>query len=200
MSLSPRQNNFLLNLLTGMPQHEAYEKAGYQTKDPDQIRSNASILKSNKNFQKHYNKAIAEIKAKITKPLEVTRDRILNEYSKLAFLDPRQFYDNQGNLVPIHKLNGDTAAAIAGLEVKTKRIPGDKDGEFDESITAKIKMSDKKGALDSLSRILGMFDDKVKVGLDLDSIDKVMAELPEEFVVAVKAVLTKKVQGQIGEK
>jgi len=197
--LTARQNNFLLNLLVGMPQQDAYEQAGYDARGPV-AASNASTLIRHPKFSKCYKRALADIKAKITKPYEVTRDRILNEYAKLAFLDPRQFYDEQGNIKPIHKLDADVAAAIKGVDVQVRRIPGDENGEFDEIHTKKITMADKKAALDSLSRILGMFDDKVKVGIDPDSLDKVFDKLPEEFAVAVKAVIAKNAQAQIGEK
>ena len=39
-------------------------------------------------------------------------DRVLTEYAKLAFLDIRKAFDEDGNLKPIHELDDDTAAAI----------------------------------------------------------------------------------------
>ena len=199
MSLSPRQNNFLLYLLMGISQQEAYEKAGYKAKGPI-AASNASTLIRNPKFSKHYKRALAEIQAKIVKPLEVTRDRVLNEYAKLAFSNPKKFYDNDGNLIPIHELDDDIAACLTGMEVKTINLAGDTDGVFDIQHLKKIKWSDKKSALDSLSRVLGMFEDKVKVGLDTDSLDKLFDQLPEEFAIVIKAIIAKKAQAQITEK
>lgn len=107
----------------------------------------------------------------------VTVDRVLREYARLAFLDIRKAFDADGNLKPIQEMDDDTAAAIAGLEVEVRRVAGDADEELEgqphggalrrqQGTTArlhKIKLSDKKGALDSLARIRGMFIDKTEI-------------------------------------
>lgn len=105
----------------------------------------------------------------------VSEERILQEYAKLAFLDPRQFYDADGNLLPIHELPPDVAAAITGMDVQIRR---DSSGQL-QSATAKLKLADKKGALDSLSRTLGLFTDKLDVTHSVsvaDSIRQARAE------------------------
>lgn len=91
----------------------------------------------------------------------VTVDRILKEYAKLAFLDIRKVFDETGNLIPIHMLDDDTAAAISGLEVdkKVSKMTDENGEPMIESYLHKIKLSDKKGALDSLAKSLGLFSD-----------------------------------------
>ena len=49
---------------------------------------------------------------------QVTADRVIAELAKLAFLDIRKAFDEEGKLKPIHEIDDDTAAAIAGLEVE----------------------------------------------------------------------------------
>ena len=124
----------------------------------------------------------------------MTIDRVLAEYAKLAFLDIRKAFDEDGNLVPIHEMDDDTAAAITGLEVEEVRATV----EVDEGLEAqphggalrrsrerqtvgrlkKVKLSDKKGALDSLAKYLGLFSDanvNVNVGTQpLPEQDKAM--------------------------
>ena len=90
---------------------------------------------------------------KIAKRNDITEDRVLKEYAKLGFLDPRKFYDIEGNLIPIHKLSADVAATLTGMDVQTIYA---KDGDMTGDLK-KIKFADKKGALDSISRTLGMF-------------------------------------------
>ncbi len=86
---------------------------------------------------------------------QITKDKVLQEYAKLAFLQPSKFFDENDRLLPVNKLDEDVAAALAGFEVIDTMLG-------DESIqtTKKIKFSDKKGALDSLAKHLGMFNDK----------------------------------------
>ena len=90
---------------------------------------------------------------------EISQDRVLAEYAKLAFLDPRRFYDETGALKPVHLLDADVAAALVGVDVVDSF---DKENQS-TTTTKKVKFVDKKGALDSVARHLGMFKDKVEV-------------------------------------
>ncbi len=116
--------------------------------------------------------ALAKVQEKVTKRVNVTVDRIVQEYARIAFVDPRKFYDDEGELIPVHKLDEDTARTIGGIEhhhgyeftregksqeSKDKGVQKDK-----QSIgsTTKIKMIDKKGGLDSLAKYKGMMVDK----------------------------------------
>ena len=100
-----------------------------------------------------------DIQAAIAKGMEdrssksgITPERVLLELGRLAFLDIRKAYRSDGSLRPLHELDDDTAAAIAGMEVVEIG-----DGDDVIGVTKKIKLSDKKGALDLLMRHLGMF-------------------------------------------
>ena len=93
------------------------------------------------------------LRAEIAKRNDITEDKVLQEYAKLGFLDPRRFYDNEGNLIPIHKLPANVAATLTGMDVSTSF---NKESDSLDTLK-KIKFADKKGALDSISRTLGMF-------------------------------------------
>lgn len=101
---------------------------------------------------------------------DISPKRILEELARLAFLDPRKLFDEQGNLIPIHKLDEESAAAIAGLdhdEIYSGR------GEDRASIgrTAKIKFIQKTQALELLGKYHKLFADHVdhsgSVGIDI---------------------------------
>lgn len=100
----------------------------------------------------------------IAKKCEITTERVLKEYAKIAFLDPQQLFDDDGNLLPIQEIPKEVAAAIGGLDVSQRQRQGGEE-ELWETIK-KIKLIDKKGALDSLARYLGLFekDNKQKGG------------------------------------
>lgn len=108
-------------------------------------------------------KAIAEAMAERSKRTQITQDMVLAEYAKLAFLDPRRFFDESGNLIDVHKLPADVAAALGAMDVTVEKVGEDEEGKPRFAMIRKIKFADKKGALDSVARCLGMFKDKVEV-------------------------------------
>jgi phage terminase small subunit len=69
------------------------------------------------------------------------------------FLDPRKLFDHRGQVLPLEQMDEDTRAAIASVEV-------------DAVGTKKVKLWDKRAALDSLARCLGMFKDSMRVQVD----------------------------------
>ncbi|WP_435008001.1 terminase small subunit [Tundrisphaera lichenicola] len=172
--LTPKQEAFCLRYIETGNATEAYRLA-YDAGDmkPASISRKAFELLENVKITAY----LAELKARQLKRHDVTVDRVLAEYAKLAFLDIRKAFDEQGNLKGIHELDDDTAAAIAGLEVEVKRTSGEVDEELEgqphdgalrrqHGTTArlhKIKLSDKRAALDSLARHLGMFVDRSEV-------------------------------------
>lgn len=105
---------------------------------------------------------------------EITQDMVLREYAKLAFLDPRRFYDESGNLIDIPDLDGDVAAALSAMEVSWERAGEDEEGKPRFCAIRKIKFSDKKAALDSIARHLGMFKDKTELTGDFPVLNLVL--------------------------
>lgn len=153
--LTHQQAKFVEEYLVDLNATQAAIRAGYSAKTAEWIGPKL-VTKS------HVADAIqAEMEARSKRTL-ITADRVLAEYAKLAFLDPRKFYDDKGCLIPIHELPDDAAACIAGMDVSTERIGKDADGEPEFATVRKIKLVDKKGALDSVARHLGMFNDKVR--------------------------------------
>jgi phage terminase small subunit len=49
--------------------------------------------------------------------LEITSDRVLQEIAKIAFMDPRKFFNSDGSAKQITELDDDTAMELAGMEV-----------------------------------------------------------------------------------
>ena len=93
---------------------------------------------------------------------EITQDRVLKEYAKLGFFDPRKLFNGDGSPVPIQDLDDDTAAAIAGLDVM-EIWEGRGDDKRFVGYLKKYKIVDKKGALDSIAKHLGMFIDRQEI-------------------------------------
>ncbi len=124
-------------------------------------------------IKSYINKRLDELMEKT----QITQERVLAEYAKIAFVDPRKFYDSTGNLVPIPLLDGDAAATLQSFEV-TQEVGSD---GMPAGITKKIKLCDKIRALDSLARHLGMFVDKTEVKSIVESMSD------EEIEAKIKA-------------
>jgi len=144
--LTPKQKLFIDEYLIDLNATQAAIRAGYN-------KISAKVI-GHENLTKPYiYDKIEEALQKRAERTEITQDRVLKEYARLAFVDPRRFYDENGDLKSIVNLDADTAACIAGMDVK---VVAGADGEPEK--IKKIKITDKKGALDSVARHLGMFD------------------------------------------
>lgn len=156
---TPKQEKFCQKYVELGCGASAY-RAAYDAENmkPVTVRRKAAELLENGNVAAR----VRELQASLLKRHEVTVDRVLQEFAKLAFLDIRKAFDENGNLKPVIELDDDTAAAIAALDVETLF---DGKGSEREAIgrLSKIKLIDKKGALDSLARHLGMFNDSLEM-------------------------------------
>lgn len=96
-----------------------------------------------------------ETEAAITesaKKLNLTRERVLEEYAKVAFMDIRKIFTVDGGLKPIQDIDEDAAGALAGIESYDEKSG---DGEESLGTNRKVKVWDKVKALDSICRVLG---------------------------------------------
>lgn len=100
-----------------------------------------------------------EVKAEIDKrrtevldKFRLTTERTYQEIARVAYADPRKFFNADGSIKPIHELDDDCAAVIASIEVDEIKAEGRIIG-----VTRKIKSWDKNAALEKASKILGLF-------------------------------------------
>lgn len=153
MALTAKQRQFVAEYLIDLNATKAAIRAGYSVNRADAM--------GHENLRKpEIAQAVQEAMQARSARTEVTADRVLAEYAKLAFLDPRRFYDAKGGLIPVPLLPADVAAALSSMEVTVERSQGEDGPTFAD--VKKIKFADKKGALDSVARHLGMFIDKVE--------------------------------------
>ena len=152
--LTPKQAAFVAEYLIDLNGTQAAIRAGYSAKTANE---QSTRLLANV----HINAEIQKAKLARSERTEITQDRVLEEYAKLAFLDPRRFYDAEGRLIDIPDLPADVAAAISGMDIAVEKAGTDESGNPVFAQVRKIKLADKKGALDSVARHLGMFNDKL---------------------------------------
>lgn len=150
--LTPKQKAFVSEYLIDKNATQAAIRAGYSPKTANEqgarLLANVSIAK-----------AIKKARNKREERTEITQDRVLLEYARIAFFDPRKLFCSDGSPKPIEELDADTAAALAGLEVREEFEGTGQDRVF-IGYTKKYKLANKLGALDSLAKHLGLFEPK----------------------------------------
>lgn len=154
MALTAKQERFVSEYLIDLNATQAAIRAGYSEKGANR---QGSALLSNIDVQAK----IQEAKAKRDKRTGITQDRVVAELAKIGFADIRKAVmwgaspldtesesaDPNGpgiypvELVPSDKVDDDTAAAITEVALTAQGV--------------KIKMADKRAALETLLRHLG---------------------------------------------
>ena len=99
--LTKQQKIFCDEYLIDLNGTRAYMVAYTRVKKKSTAAVNASNLLRKPNVAAYIQAAMDE-RAKRT---EITQDRVLKEYARIAFLDPRKFFDGNGNLRPISDLD-----------------------------------------------------------------------------------------------
>ncbi|HKX11256.1 MAG TPA: terminase small subunit [Stellaceae bacterium] len=139
--LSDREQQFVNEYLVDFNANHAARRVGLApTKTNYKIKHRKAVAAA-------IEKAIAER----SKRTRITADRVLREYARIAFADIRSFAkerEGASDLETVAALSDDEAAAVAELS-------GTSDGKG-----LRVKLHDKKRALDALARHLGLFDKK----------------------------------------
>lgn len=144
---------------------------------PDEVRGNAvacyrmvhpaaSVATAQAKACLYYNhpivQAILDEKAQeLCEQADITQERVLQELAKLAFFNVQALFNDDGTPKAISELDEHTAAAIAGVDVATI---GNKDVGLGTIL--KMKLADKKGALELLGKNLKMWTDKVEASVN----------------------------------
>lgn len=162
--LAPKQAVFVEEYLIDLNATQAAIRAGYSPKSAEDI--GRQLLRKTPVAE-----AISKAQEARSKRTQITADRVLTELAKIGFSDIRKAVlwranvtgmvegddgehrlavTNEVQLVDSDKLDDDTAAAVA---------------EISQTATGglKVKLYDKKGALDSLGKHLGIFTDKTEI-------------------------------------
>jgi len=154
--LNAKQYRFVEEYLIDLNATQAATRAGYSGKT---AYSMGQRLLKNVEIQK----MIEVAKAKRSERTEITQDMVLREFAKIGFADIRKavawgsapepsMNPDDDRVYPVELIaselmDADTAAAISEVSLTAQGV--------------KIKMYDKKGALDSIAKHLGMFTDVV---------------------------------------
>jgi phage terminase small subunit len=145
MKLTAKQEKFCNEYLIDLNATQAAIRAGYSPKT-------AQVIGAENLTKPIISGYIQEQRHKSAEKAEISREKVINEYAKLAFFDIRKILTVDGGLKDTTEWDDDSAAAIAGLESYDEKEP---DSGMVLGTVRKIKVSDKRAALDSLCKVLG---------------------------------------------
>ena len=156
--LNAKQLQFCKEYLIDLNATQAAIRAGYSKKTARQKAHNLFTLV-------YIEKEIQRLIKKRSKRTEITIDRVLQELAIIGFLDIRNAFDDEGRLLPIHEMPEDIARALGGIDITTTKttidiIAEENVREVEQALLKKIKIIDKKGALELIGRHLAMFTDR----------------------------------------
>lgn len=150
MTLNPQQERFAQEYAVDLNATRAAIRAGYSAAT---AYSQGPRLLNNVEVSER----VDELKNKIAKRLDVTTERIVREYEKIAFTnleDVVEWITGDPKLRASGEIETPAHGAISEI-IRTESKLGD--------VTIKVKLHDKRGALDSLARYKGMFNDSLEL-------------------------------------
>jgi len=156
--MTDAQKRFCDEYLIDLNATRAYKVAYLRCKKDETANVNGSKLLRNAKVQEYISERMKERE----KRTEITQDMVIKELAKIAFLDIRKLYTENGQLKNIADMDSETAGAISSLET-LEEYEGYRDDREKIGDTQKVKLLDKTKALELLGRHLGMFKDKVEV-------------------------------------
>jgi len=149
-NLTAKQMAFCREFILDCNGTQAAIRAGYS---PKTANEQAARLLANVSVAAEVERLMKERSART----KIDADRVIQELARIGLVDVRKLFNLDGTLMRLDKLDDDTAAAIAGIEVNELR---DAEG-FVLGHAKKIKLVDKLGALTKLAQHLGLLDTKI---------------------------------------
>jgi phage terminase small subunit len=149
-ALTPKQARFVEEYLIDLNGTQAAIRAGYSARS-------ARDLACEMLDKAHIAKAVEKRIAARAKKTGLTAERVLRELAAVGLSDIRKFYDESGELKPVHELDDEAAAALAGVEVE-ELYEGRGDERKNVGRLKRIKRFDKVRALELAGKHLGLWD------------------------------------------
>lgn len=96
----------------------------------------------------------------ISRKAKIDVQWVLERYKKLVDYSVDDFLDGEGNLKPLDEIPRDSLYAVCGFKNYRRIIKEGRNGssKIVKTLLHNLKLTDKKGVLDSLGKYLGMFE------------------------------------------
>ena len=176
--MNTRQTLFVENLFKfKFNQTKAAIAAGYSKKT---ARITASKLLTNPNIQK----ALNDKRKELLNNIKEDQLKTVEEIDRLAHFELKKLFNQKtGELKPLHKIDKNTAKAIAGFKIikKTTTYPGGTEVTEDRT---EITLSDRQKAIDMKGKFQGLFVERHKHGFEEGQFKGGMKIIVEEIDIS----------------
>ena len=156
--LPPEHQRFVDEYLIDFNATAAYMRVPGMTQNARSAAAQASNLLTKPNVQI----AIKERTAAVRSRLELTKDNVIRELTRIALFDIRKLYRDDGTLKHPHELDDDTAAAVTQIEV-TEEFSGRGEDREHIGTTKKVKLVDKKASVELAMKHLGLMTERIEL-------------------------------------
>lgn len=167
--MTDKMVKFCEEYLIDLNASQAIIRAGYSDKNTDVTGAQNLVKPSIARY-------IAYLREKQSKRTEVTTDRIIAEYAKIAFQNMGDVLDPDGKMKNLNEWSRDDLAAVS--EITEDIIGGDTEGPVTKR---KVKMVDKQRALDALSKHRGLFTENIHLSGSIDLTGMTDEQLMDEL-------------------
>ena len=130
LGLNRNQKKFGDLIVEGYSQVRAY-LAVYPDVKYNIASSSASKLANHTNVRKYIDQASFLMHTRAMEKYEVTIDRIYQELTRLSYWNIKDFFDDDGNQIPLNLLDDDKARAIVSIDLKGRYVFADKGQNLD---------------------------------------------------------------------
>lgn len=155
MALPPKRQRFVEEYLKDLNATQAAIRAGYAESgagtEGERLLKNADVKA-----------AVEAALAARSDRVQVTVDEVLREMKRIAMVDVGEAFTQEGALKPLADMDPDVRRSIASIEV-AELYEGHGEERVRVGELRKVKFWDKKGALDSLAKHLGMYVERHQV-------------------------------------
>ena len=166
--LTPQQESFVQHYLVDLNATKAAIAAGYSKRTAG-VQGHALLKRPH--IAQELSKRQSQQMARVGLTAEMVKERL----RVLAFQDIRKFYDDEGNIKPVHDLDEDTAAYLREVEHIRKNVEG---GDGHTDLVIKMKTIDPVKPLEMLAKHFGLLIEQV----DANVTHRVIHEMPEETI------------------
>lgn len=147
--LTDSQRAFIKHMFEGCSQTEAYRRAYPENKSPS---SCGTDLAKKADIQL----VLEELRLLAAKEFAVDDQKIIGAYAELSFGDIRDMYDANGSLRPVRELPRHLANMVQAWD-EEEIFAGQGADKIRIGTVKKVKLINRKDALDSLARTQGLF-------------------------------------------
>lgn len=160
-SLTPGEARFALEIVAGKTPEDAWGIAySNMSLGAYQRRSNGNAMLRKERVRDRIRALQAPVIREALSAAEISFEKTFFENARIAFSDPRRLFDSSGQLLPVHQLDDDTAAAISSIEVRQILATGT-DGEPQPVQVTKIRLWDKGSAVERFMRHFGAYSSEI---------------------------------------